>query len=731
MPGDIGSTRVGKLWIGATLLSKAWIGGTLFFTSGAIANLIVQVSGSTARVSFGVTGSYESAEVQYSSDNVTWSTGEIIDTVPGGTGYLSTYRTFSPGGVAYFRVRGYPLNAAGGTPGDWVLASSTISANQAPSVTISPASMTLQVGQSATVTGTATDPEEGSLPVTYRSSNTAIATVTSGGVVTVHAVGSCGIIAETQDSYGAADEATCALTTTGITDAPSLYIYPIETCTATGPRWQGQIAVPGGGSLAIGSGRELVLMRGPTQIATYTSTFAGHTDTLPGVGYEGDSLGYSWFYRHASSGSTGPSNAGTLTFSWDNPCAPSPPTDLTIPTVGTTSFAFAFFDASTNEDGLLLEDATQGTQLWSRAASPSTSTINDTATGLTPGSTLRVVAVAHRTINGVVYRSRRSNEITVTMQTLAPVTPTPDLINVSYVTNGVVTNRARVEWVNTANSTGWWYKIRRYDSLGSIADLGTYASNGADTVNQFDNSVPFEDDYYYSIKYVQDAAGSNPRNEESSFTRHIGTSDPGAPGLSVADSSTCFNDAPVYKKTLTCGSTPAGWTLRAEETNSGYSSVIEPLIDSTTQNTAVDESVAAPGGVNYYRAYRYRANSAAPGGYDTTATSTASRSTTTAAPCAPKLGAISASKVGTIASCTCAAGANCESFLVEVYNDGVQVQYYWIDTIPNGGTYSLQDYTGGVAGDVILFHVVACGSDAGGAPFGDVKEASVTLTSSV
>lgn len=695
MAGYIGGTPVSKLWLGATPIQKAWIGGTLFFTSGAIANLTVQVSGFTARARFDVTGSYESAEVQYSADNATWSTGEILDTAPGGVGYLSTYRTFTPGGAAYFRVRGFSQNAGAGTPGDWVLASSTISQNQAPSVTISPASLTLQVGQSATVTATATDPEEGSLPKTFRSTDTAIATVTSGGVVTVHAVGSCSIIARTVDSFGASDEATCALT--AIMAAPGAFTLSLSMSGVTGSlSWTASA-----GATSYDVHRGGVLIASGVTARTFT---------------DGNLARDSEFFWHVvARNSTGTTSSNTVS-GVTVPNAPSLPLISNITSTGATIsrdvneqpahfIGWRIRLASTGFEGPMLSPL-ETEYPWG---------------GLTQSTYYEFDMEYYNAAGGSGYGPNEH------FTTLSNIPQAPAYVTVttrSWLEWGAQRGEVKIQWPDAVSDSSWNYVLER--SLGGefydLVETGPCTGGmRTKTIDVGTETGVFAYRVYFTRSGYADSAATSGSGTLSP------RSNAGAPGISISDDSVCFNGSPFYKKTITCGATPAGWTLKMQETDSGYSSVIETLIDSTTITSNTDNTVAGPGGFNYYRAYRYRSNSEAPTGVDTTAISTGARVTTSATLCLPQLGSVTATANGLTASCTAVAGNYCESILYKIYRNGSEVVYNKVNTSPNGGAYSLQSYTGS-NGDVISYDAQACGGKDGAGPYGAQGGDSVTLS---
>jgi uncharacterized protein YjdB len=108
-------------------------------------------------------------------------------------------------------------------------------------VTVSPTTLSLTVGQTATLTATVSPANATNKNVTWSSSNTSVATVSSTGVVTAVAAGSATITVTTVDG---AKTATCAVTVTGSTTVPvtgvtvspttlSLTVGQTATLTAT------------------------------------------------------------------------------------------------------------------------------------------------------------------------------------------------------------------------------------------------------------------------------------------------------------------------------------------------------------------------------------------------------------------------------------------------------------------------------------------------------------------
>jgi endoglucanase len=108
-------------------------------------------------------------------------------------------------------------------------------------VTVSPTTLNLTVGQTATLTATVSPANATNKNVTWSSSNTSVATVSSTGVVTAVAAGSATITVTTVDG---AKTATCAVTVTGSTTVPvtgvtvspttlSLTVGQTATLTAT------------------------------------------------------------------------------------------------------------------------------------------------------------------------------------------------------------------------------------------------------------------------------------------------------------------------------------------------------------------------------------------------------------------------------------------------------------------------------------------------------------------
>ena len=107
-------------------------------------------------------------------------------------------------------------------------------------VTVSPSTLTLEVGKTSTLTATVTPSNATNKTVTWSSSNTSVATVSSAGVVTGVAAGSATITATTQDG---GKKATCAVTVkaasvavTGVTlnkTSLSLGVGKTSTLTAT------------------------------------------------------------------------------------------------------------------------------------------------------------------------------------------------------------------------------------------------------------------------------------------------------------------------------------------------------------------------------------------------------------------------------------------------------------------------------------------------------------------
>ncbi|HOK98599.1 MAG TPA: glycoside hydrolase family 9 protein, partial [Bacteroidales bacterium] len=84
-------------------------------------------------------------------------------------------------------------------------------------VTVSPTTLSLTVGQTATLTATVSPANATNKSVSWSSSNTSVATVSSSGVVTAVAAGSATITVTTVDG---AKTATCAVTITGSTTVP-------------------------------------------------------------------------------------------------------------------------------------------------------------------------------------------------------------------------------------------------------------------------------------------------------------------------------------------------------------------------------------------------------------------------------------------------------------------------------------------------------------------------------
>jgi uncharacterized protein YjdB len=108
-------------------------------------------------------------------------------------------------------------------------------------VTVSPTTLSLTVGQTATLTATVSPANATNKNVTWSSSNSSVATVSSTGVVTAVAAGSATITVTTVDG---AKTATCAVTVTGSTTVPvtgvtvspttlSLTVGQTATLTAT------------------------------------------------------------------------------------------------------------------------------------------------------------------------------------------------------------------------------------------------------------------------------------------------------------------------------------------------------------------------------------------------------------------------------------------------------------------------------------------------------------------
>ena len=111
-------------------------------------------------------------------------------------------------------------------------------AKLATGITVSPATLTLEVGKTQTLTATIQPADATDKSVTWTSSNTSIATVSTSGKVTAKAAGSCTITATTKDGSGL--KATCQLTVvqpvTGITlssSSLSLEVGKTQTLTAT------------------------------------------------------------------------------------------------------------------------------------------------------------------------------------------------------------------------------------------------------------------------------------------------------------------------------------------------------------------------------------------------------------------------------------------------------------------------------------------------------------------
>ena len=107
-------------------------------------------------------------------------------------------------------------------------------------VTVSPTTLTLEVGKTSTLTATVTPSNATDKTVTWKSSNTSVATVSSAGVVTGVAAGTATITATTQDG---GKTATCAVTVkaatipvTGVTVSPTTLTLEkgkTKTLTAT------------------------------------------------------------------------------------------------------------------------------------------------------------------------------------------------------------------------------------------------------------------------------------------------------------------------------------------------------------------------------------------------------------------------------------------------------------------------------------------------------------------
>ncbi|HEX5437767.1 MAG TPA: Ig-like domain-containing protein [Gemmatimonadaceae bacterium] len=154
--------------------------------------------------------------------------------------------------------------------------SATLTVQNAPvnSVTVSPSADTILIGQTASFTATLKDAKGNTLTgrtITWKSTNTAIATVTSAGVATGKAAGTAGIIAT---SEGKADTATITVKPVPVA---SVSVAPSETTIVVGDTLKlvATAKDSAGGAL---TGRTFAWTEDPTNLTSLTSS--GGTATL-------------------------------------------------------------------------------------------------------------------------------------------------------------------------------------------------------------------------------------------------------------------------------------------------------------------------------------------------------------------------------------------------------------------------------------------------------------------
>ena len=264
------SARLARLWYGplVALLATAScqvatrdsVGPTgeldrMNLTPGAVT---LGGSATTDFVAVGMTASGDTAEA-----SVSWSVtgGQLLETTTAGRRHIGRYQAGSQPGNYRVIVSG-SAGQSGQLKAD--TAQVTVSAVSVATVVVSPATVALDVGQTAQLTATPQDANGAPLSgraIAWSSGNTAVATVDASGLVTANAAGSTTV---TATSEGISDAATVT-----VTQAPvaSVEVTPAAASVGVGGTVQlTAVAKDGAGSIL--SGRPMSWSSSSLQIAT-------------------------------------------------------------------------------------------------------------------------------------------------------------------------------------------------------------------------------------------------------------------------------------------------------------------------------------------------------------------------------------------------------------------------------------------------------------------------------
>ncbi len=257
--------------------------------------------------------------------SVTWSvtSGSVIDTTTNGGRHYGRYKAGSDTGKVKVIARGNP----GGSTDTAVV---TVTAAPVSAVTISPASASVLVGQTAQLAAATTDSAGNVLTgrtVTWTSSNSSVALVTGSGLVTGVAAGSTTITAVSEGQSGTASVSVSNVPVASVAVSPA-------TASLTVGGTQQFAATPKDANGSTLSGRTII----------WTSSNSG-VATVNGSGLVGAAGAGSATVTATSEGKSGTATI-TVTVLPPPPTTPGTVTDLAIAGVTDSSATLSFTEVS-------------------------------------------------------------------------------------------------------------------------------------------------------------------------------------------------------------------------------------------------------------------------------------------------------------------------------------------------------------------------------------------------